>query len=115
MPISWRRSHKVFHTCANTWAHLRQHKGIPAPELAYTCAKTWVHLHQDKTHQRQGMADLRQHMETSHQHMGTSASGIAQNPLLFREEAANKNLLNFDNFFWISRKYDYLCDIKMIS
>ncbi len=47
--------------------------------------------------------------------MGTSASGIAQNPLLFREEAANKNLLNFDNFFWISRIYDYLCDIKMIS
>ena len=61
------------------------------------------------------MADLRQHMETSHQHMGTSASGIAQKPLLFREEAANKNLLNFDNFFWISRKYNYLCNIKMIS
>ena len=61
------------------------------------------------------MADLRQHMETSHQLMGSSASGIAQNPLLFREEAVNKNLLNFDKFFWNYRKYDYLCDIKMIS
>ena len=58
----WSRSHKVFHTCANTRAHPRQNlhipaprQGTPAPELAHTCARTWTYLRQGKVHLRQNL------------------------------------------------------------
>ena len=130
---SWSKCGFKVGTCARKWA-LAFSSGAghtpfstPAPELGHTPTKTWVHLRQnlDIPAPRQGTPAPR-HGRLTPAHgniaparrnirVGTSASGIAQNPLLFREEAANKNLLNFDNFFWNYRKYHYLCNIKMIS